>query len=365
MTGNLLRLNLRKWTLTMLRATKTGFSLIELLVVVTILGLMMALLLPALQSAREAARRIQCTSNLRQLGLGLQQYETNYGVYPPSMVLSGRGNTTTWVGGWSVNGRILSFMEQNTLFNAINFLTNQTAPINLTVTGLSIGVFVCPSEVNPQSYDASFGSSAVSTVGWCMGDWYVWGGFGALPNRTAFGPNLSRRAADFRDGLSSTLMASEVRSHQYERTNCGALSALNTPGSPQPPEVSPTIVTPLLGDGGPCILSAAGHTSWADGGVDQSGMTTAWAPNTKVVVSPAGGVNLESPSSEDLDLVGTPESSGGPTFAAVTSRSYHPGGVNGLFGDGSVRFIKQTINGATWRALGSVNGSEIISADQY
>ncbi len=365
MTGNGLRLNLGKWTLTMPRATKTGFSLIELMVVITIIGLMMALLLPALQSAREAARRIQCISNLKQLGLGLQQYETNYGVYPPSMVLAGKGNTTTWVGGWSVNGRILSFMEQNTLFNAINLSTNQTAPVNLTVTGLSINVFICPSEVNPQSYDASFGSSAVSTVGWCMGDWYVWGGFGALPNRTAFGPNLSRRAADFRDGLSSTLMASEVRSHQYERTNCGVLSPYNTPGSVLPPDVPPSVVTPLLGaDGSPCSLSA-GHTSWADGSVDESGMTTAWTPNTKVVVSPNDGVKLESPSSEDLDLVGTPEASGGPTFAAVTSRSYHPGGVNGLFGDGSVRFIKQTIDGNTWRALGSVNGSEIISADQY
>jgi len=348
-----------------MRATKTGFSLIELMVVVTILGLMMALLLPALQSAREAARRIQCTSNLKQLGLGLQQYETNYGVFPPSMVLSGNGNTTTWVGGWSVNGRILSFMEQNTLFNAVNFFTNQTSPLNLTVTGLSIGVFVCPSEVNPQSYDASFGSSAVSTVGWCMGDWYVWGGFGALPNRTAFGPNLSRRAADFRDGLSSTLMASEVRSHQFDQTNCAVLASMNSPSAPLSPDVPPTAVTPQVGSDGTCILSAAGHVSWADGSVAQSGMTTAWAPNTKVVLSVGNGMGLGYPSSEDLDLVGIPESSGGPTFAAVTSRSYHPGGVNALLGDGSVRFIKQTIDGNTWRCLGSVNGAEIISANQY
>ena len=289
------------------RATKTGFSLIELLVVVTILGLMMALLLPAVQSAREAARRIQCTSNLKQLGLGLQQYKTGYGVYPPSMVLSGKGNTTYWVGGWSVNGRILSFTEQNILFNAINLSTNQTAPMNLTVTGQSFGIFVCPSEVSPQSYDASFGSSAVSTIGWCMGDWYVWGGFGALPNRTAFGPNLSRSAADFRDGLSSTLLASEVRSHQFERTDCGVLSEMNTPSSILPPDVPPTVVTPLLGSDGPCTLSSAGHVSWADGSVDQSGMTTAWTPNTKVVVSLQDGVKLQSPSSADLDLVGTPE----------------------------------------------------------
>ncbi len=94
-------------------------------------------------------------------------------------------------------------------------------------------------------------------------------------------------------------------------------------------------------------------------------MTTAWSPNTKVMVSLQDSVPLQPLFSEDLDLVGIPESSGGPTFAAVTSRSCHPGGVNVLFGDGSVRFIKQTINGNTWRALGSVNGSEIISADEY
>ena len=336
------------------RATKSGFSLIELLVVVTILALLMALLLPAVQSAREAARRIQCTNNLKQLGLALQQYETNYGVYPASMYLKGTGTNPDWIGGWSVNGRILAFLEQNSFWNAINFTTNQKDPVNLTVTGLSIAVFVCPSEVSPQSYDASFGISAVSTVGWCMGDWYVWGSFGGPPNHTAFGPNLSRSSADFRDGLSSTVMASEIRSHQNEQTNCGALSRLNTLTSVLPPEESPAIVLPQLGDDSPCTPSAAGHVSWADGSVDQSGMTTAWTPNTKVLLAQV-----------DLDLVGTPETSGGPTFAAVTSRSYHPGGVNALFGDGSVHFIKETISGNTWRALGSVSGLEVISADQF
>jgi prepilin-type processing-associated H-X9-DG protein len=352
-------------------STRTGFSLIELLVVITILELMMALLLPALQSAREAARRIQCTSDLKQLGLGLQQYETNYGIYPPSMVLSGKGNTPDWVGGWSLNCRILAFMEQNTLSNAINFSTNHEAAVNLTVTAQSIGVFVCPSEVNPQPFDATFGSSAVSTYGWCMGDWYVWGGFGSLPNRTAFAPNRSRKISDFRDGLSFTLLASEVRSHQYVRTDCGLLSMLNTPGSTLGPEVTPGLITPQLsGDGSPCTLSSAGHVAWADGSVSQSGMTTAWIPNTKVSIPrgpeyKAGVPNGDIGANQDLDLVGTPESSGGPTFAAITSRSYHPGGVNVLFGDGGVRFIKNTITGSTWRALGSVSGSEVISADQY
>ena len=161
-------------------------------------------------------------------------------------------------------------------------------------------------------------------------------------------------------------MASEVRSHQDEQTNCAVLATMNSPGNPLSPDVPPTQITPTVGSDGTCMLSNAGHVSWADGGVAQSGMTTAWAPNTKVIMfASGGGMGLGPGATVDLDLVGIPESSGGPTYAAVTSRSYHPGGVNALFGDGSVRFIKQTINGNTWRSLGSVSGGEIISADQY
>src|SRR5271166_6523213 len=112
----------------MLHATKTGFTLIELLISVAIITLLMALLLPAVQSAREAARRIQCTNNFKQLGLALQSYETSYGVYPASMYLTA-GNAAAassviapnWISGWSVNGRILPFLEQNSASNNINF----------------------------------------------------------------------------------------------------------------------------------------------------------------------------------------------------------------------------------------------------
>jgi prepilin-type N-terminal cleavage/methylation domain-containing protein/prepilin-type processing-associated H-X9-DG protein len=333
------------------RATKTGFTLIELLVVIFIIAVLLALLLPAVQSAREAARRIQCINNLKQLGLALKNYETGWGVFPASMYLTGSGTyPPTWTGGWSVYGRILPFMEQNPLCNAINFTSWQYAPVNTTITGSSIALFVCPSEVNPQPYnDPIYGGilEAVTTYGWCMGDWYVWGGFGNLPNRTAFGPNLSRSAADFTDGFSSTVMTSEVHSHQSERTNCGALSLLNSPAGP-PPNWGPATLGPQSGGQSDCILSNAGHTSWADGSVNQSGMTTYSTPNTV-----------------DPDVVGTPEIRGGPTYGSVPSRSYHPDGVNALFGDGSVHFIKETINLNTWRALGTVNGGEIISADQY
>src|SRR5258705_8712519 len=103
------------------RAEARGFTLIELLVVIAIIAVLIGLLLPAVQAAREAARRMQCTNNLKQLGLGLHNYESVAGALPPSCVLSGSGNTVSyWLGG-SVHGRLLPLLEQGPMFNAINF----------------------------------------------------------------------------------------------------------------------------------------------------------------------------------------------------------------------------------------------------
>src|SRR3954453_14977043 len=98
-----------------------GFTLIELLVVIAIIAVLIALLLPAVQAAREAARRMQCTNNLKQLGLGLHNYESVAGALPPAMCMTGTGSTITWSNGWSVHARVLPFMEQGSAFNAINF----------------------------------------------------------------------------------------------------------------------------------------------------------------------------------------------------------------------------------------------------
>ncbi len=357
------------------RTIRAGFTLIELIVVISVLALMTALLLPALHSEREAARRVKCANNLKQLGLGLCQYALLNNALPPSLILGqGPGITINWVGGWSLNARILADVEQGALWDAINFTTNQQDPVNLTVTAQSISIFLCPSEVSPQSYTDtdSLVSTAVTTYGWCMGDWYVWGGFASLPPRGPFAPNRSRRWAEFRDGLAYTMLAAEVKSRQYQRVDCGSLSRLNGPNNPISPSTPPGDVIPSVGDdGGGCSLSDRGHTAWADGQVAQTGFTTAWSPNTRVMLplfadncspdKPRGGFSPY----VDLDLVGIQESNGGPTYAAVNSRSYHPGGVNVLFGDGAVRFVRETVSPITWRALGSVAGGEIINPDQY
>jgi prepilin-type N-terminal cleavage/methylation domain-containing protein/prepilin-type processing-associated H-X9-DG protein len=331
-----------------------GFTLIELLVVIAVIAILIALLLPAVQAARESGRRARCINNIKQLGLAVHMYIDSTGVLPPSMVLAGSGTKVTWSNGWSIQMRLLPAIEQGNAYNAINFSIAYQNHVNTTVTGQVISTFLCPSEANqrPTSHQ-TFGNVGINNYGWCMGDWFVWGSFGyAQPNRSAFGPNQSRQFADFTDGLSNTVILAEVKSYQNYLRDCGGLSKVNDPSNIPPPNADPMQVVPEYA-GGSCTLKPDGHAEWVDGGVHHTGFTTAWTPN-KVT----GNVSIY-----DLDINGQREKVGGPTFAAITSRSYHPGGVNVMLGDGSVRFIKSSIAGPTWRALGTVAGGEVISAD--
>ena len=340
------------------RLRHSGFTLIELLVVIAIIGVLIGLLLPAVQSAREAARRMQCSNNLKQLGLGLHNYESTNGVLPPALVLSGAGNAVTWFGGWGVHGRILPFMEQGPLFDAINFASHYETPQNLTVSGQVVSLFICPSEVNQEPLveeeDGLILRFGPTNYGFNRGDWYVWGGFNAPENRGAFTVNRSRALADVRDGLSNSILAAEVKTYQPYYRDCGGLANVNDPSAAYPTNADPLALVPEYAVG--CGELHEGHTEWPDGQVNQSGFTTAWPPNTKI--------NAGDPAI-DLDINGQREKNGGPTFAAFNSRSYHPGGVNVLLGDGSVRFIKESVDGMTWRGLGTIRGGEVLSADAY
>jgi prepilin-type N-terminal cleavage/methylation domain-containing protein/prepilin-type processing-associated H-X9-DG protein len=331
---------------------RRGFTLIELLVVIAIIAVLIALLLPAVQSAREAARRIQCVNNLKQLGLAVMNYESANSTLPPqqTMVIVGNAQPTQYTS-WGVSARLAPFMEAGPMYNAMNFTLKYSDPSNTTVSYLQVKYLLCPSERNytPPDSTKPFG---VSNYGWSVGDWYVFGGGGSIPNRNAFCVNISRRLAAFTDGLSNTVIASEVKANQPLYKSCATPAGISPTVYPDVPS-SPAFIAANYTNG--CKVDT-GHVKWSIGSACYDGFTTALPPNYKMMVGTPG---------VDIDYDTNDENNGGPTYAAVTSRSYHSGGVNSLFGDGGVRFVKSTIDGNNWRALGSIGGGEVISADSY
>ncbi len=342
----------------MRRDPRRGFTLIELLVVIAIIAILIALLLPAVQAAREAARRMQCLNNLKQLGLAMHNYESTNGAFPPSMCASGTGNNVIWINGWSALARALPFSEQGSLFNSANFSIWKEDPPNTTTIAMTVAFLVCPSDPNTSVSSHDYGLSGITNYGVSQGDWFVFGGFSGPFNRSAFGMNRARRLAEFTDGTSHTLLAAEVKARQPS-SNCRTvpLSKIKDPNNVPPPTADPYAVAP---DYAFCPLYPDEfHTEWSDGNAHSAGFTTAWPPNRKVLGNIPENLGL------DLDLNGYNEELGGPTFAAITSRSYHPNGVNVLMADGSAKFVKSSVDGFTWRALGTVAGGEVVSDGAY
>jgi prepilin-type N-terminal cleavage/methylation domain-containing protein/prepilin-type processing-associated H-X9-DG protein len=349
---------------------RRGFTLIELLVVIAIIAVLIALLLPAVQAAREAARRIQCVNNLKQLGLGMHNYENSNGVLPPQMSMTfTSAGAVFWKSSWGPSSRVTPYLELGSLFNAINYNNKTSDPSNATAVSTQLKVFLCPSEPNQQASMTTNSTTGVtstygvSNYGWCEGTWYTFGGYGGVPNQSAFCTNISRTFASFTDGLSNTMLGSEVKTYQYAYHNCG------TPPPPGPTgaNVYPAVATVLASVAaaptsgcvfvtGPSGMPGGGHSEWSNGNSFYDGFTTALPPNT---LSSSGSPPV------DTDMSSDDENDGGPTYASITSRSYHPGGVNSLFADGSVHFIKNAINFQTWRALGTIGGGEVISSDSY
>jgi len=368
-----------------------GFTLIELLVVIAIIAVLISLLLPAVQSAREAARRAQCVNNLKQIGLAFHNYESTNGAFPMTTILvpAPTGAPGTWIyeSSWSSFARSAPFLEQNAFYTSINFNLTYSAAPNTTVSIMPLSFLYCPSDPGSHIDDSSLGNTGYATTsyGVIAGDWYVyqtnWGATNSQGpmSKSMFGPNYSRSISMISDGTSNTLMAAEGYIGHSQFRSC--MSAGTSPSAASVGTFTPTNVPAPGADSAAALLSLVGscstasgkikaggplsHTRWTNGGVYYSGVTTAMTPNHGVkAISRATGFSNGGKTVE-VDWDSVDENDGGPTYMSNSASSYHPGGVNTVFAYGSVRFIKNSISAVTWRALGTMNGGEVISADAY
>ncbi|QEH35264.1 Type II secretion system protein G precursor [Aquisphaera giovannonii] len=381
----------------MKRRVSRGFTLIELLVVIAIIAVLIALLLPAVQSAREAARRMQCTNNLKQIGLAMHNYHSVNDTFPMgaskncnSDPSSGCPGYADWRG-WSALATSLPFVEQQALYNAINFNMAEEihdatpAPENYTVIGTIVNAYMCPSDPN-------VGQSNINNYHACYGTTTDWP---TAPN-TTFAAVSSMQNADGNgstgmfavwaaygirsdtDGTSNTLLFAEalVGDNKGNESNHGRGVGTGTPGSH------------YRGNG--IVIAAAkfevdDFTSSAANiqGIQNSLQACAaeWSNGASIQITSHRGYRWASFSEGSaFNVAQTPNDhkypfnvcrgQGNPSQSdngsnSLPATSMHPGGVNALFVDGSVKFIKDTISPQTWWALGTKSNGEVISADSY
>jgi len=328
-----------------------GFTLIELLVVIAIISMLIAILLPAIQAARESAKRSSCSNNIKQIALAMHNYENALRSYPPSLCWNGvTGNSG---GHWSALARIMPYLEEHDLYRHIDFKVDYNLPLH-PVTGQRlkterIAPFLCPSEANdtprlsgttPDNYPLSYGVN--------NGVWKVYDPVTKQGGEGPFYLNARLRPKNVRDGLTHTLMLGELKAYTPYYRNGGS--------APTTPPTAPSDICGLGGEAkmGPVLYNNSGHTEWVDGKVHQTGFTATFTPNTNVICSQGGA-------KYDVDYTSQREGTSATvaTYAAVTARSYHPGIVNVAMMDGSVHTVKDDISLAVWRALATRAGGEV------
>jgi prepilin-type N-terminal cleavage/methylation domain-containing protein/prepilin-type processing-associated H-X9-DG protein len=309
-------------TLPARRATHSGFTLIELLVVIAVIGILVALLLPAVQAAREAARRASCTNNLRQLGIAMHNYHDTNNNLPVAR------NPFPLV--HSALARLLPFVEQENVQKLIDFGVPVAHTSNQLASQTTVKLFVCPSDGAGGRVPGSIhaGTNYVA----CNGSGTLAYGLIASGDGMFTQTNLGFR--DLIDGLSNTAAMSEsILGHG--NTSTGATPAdyrrevLEVPGGSDP---TPTACAAAAG-----VWSGQRGAKWIDGHYGNSLYNHFYTPNPQTWDCGNGSHNK----------------------GLSTARSRHPGGVNLLIADGSVRFVPETIDLTTWRALATRNGGEV------
>ena len=331
-----------------MRRQRTAFTLIELLVVIAIIAVLIALLLPAVQAAREAARRVQCVNNLKQMGISLHNYHDVNGAFPMDRYNGPAfGEYVYGLDCYSVHCRLLPYMEQTPLFSTFNFNIDQRDPANSTGVATVLQSYICPSDMggNPP-------------VGWARTSYHVnegpqlcwlWGPsdlYGANTNMPApngaFFTNYAYPISAFTDGLSNTAMMSERLIGDFSNAVVTIRSDLFAPGT------APATILDAMTQ-----CRSIDPTNLTYQGLSTSGAPWAWVNNCETTYQ-----HITTPNTMSCMFPANWRIMHG-------SSSQHPGGVNVLLGDGSVRFVKDSISVTAWQALGSRNGGEVVSADSY
>jgi len=360
------------------RKKRPAFTLIELLVVIAIIGVLIALLLPAVQAAREAARRAQCTNNLKQIGLALHNYESANGSFPwnqaplAALYPTAYDGKVPWDPGGTNGGEqhnfsaltlMLPYMEQQTVYASINFAFGFNAfagqggapdPVQATGVRTVIASFLCPSDSGKgrTSYRASNGTN------W---DWWSRSaGAGPITRPQPGGQDIGTIAA-VTDGTSNTIAFTERNRGDGDASKYnpgdvyvgGPGSAWGLPtyviSNPADYNVIKNTVIPdcvAFAKANPTGTWDWGGFYWAAGEYTGAKMNFNIGPNSKIPdCSPWGGV--------------------GAGIGFYDARSRHPGGVNVCMTDGSVRFVKDTVAITAWYALATRAGGETVSSDAY
>lgn len=332
------------------RCRRPAFTLIELLVVISIIGVLVALLLPAVQQAREAARRMSCRNNLHQIAIALHNYLDVNSKFPPSFAIEHGTVLGSNNGSWSIHGRILPHLDQRNAFGKVDLQRPWDQQLNTGVPTSRIATYLCPSERFDRMRVSGSGLPKVypHTYGFNFGTWLVFDPATGDGGDGMFFPNSSLTPADIQDGMSNTLLAAEVKAFtSYFRNTAD-------PGAtvPQSPDEIAGFDTGAQFKLGPETNDNTGHTEWCDGRVHHSGFTTVFTPNTFVPYMHIDGetYDVDYNSRQEGKDTGDPDQ---PTYAAVTSRSYHPEMVNVALMDGSVRSVNVGIELDVWRALGT------------
>lgn len=297
---------------------RRGLTLIESLVVIAVIGLLVALLLPAVQAAREVARRAQCTNNLKQFGLALNSYEAAIGSLPS-------------VGPFSPHAMLLPYMDQAAIYHSINFSVDasDTSGVNATVRRVSCSTFVCPSDHGQQGSRTNYAGN--------LGTGYQKFGYNGL-----FGPTPVK-VSGITDGTSQTVAFSEFvlgewMSHDPRRVAYATPILLIKPDE-----------LDLFGELCRGFRPTQENIIIYDRGID-------WV-HSNLISTLYNHVNsINARTCTNLSLI--PQ-------GAWSAGSLHPGGANVVFGDGHVRFLSESISLGVWRVLGSRDGREAVSASDF